>query len=82
MAAAADDCGAVEAAEDAGEGRMRLRAQVVAVEDERQRVVGETVASTQGQSLARLGLDDAEAGHGLTWPAGELGGAPPPGRSR
>jgi hypothetical protein len=71
--AASDDRGAVELANDARECGVGLRAQAVALEDERQRVAGKTMAPAERETPAWLGLDHPEAGHRLPDPPVELG---------
>ena len=76
VAAAADDRGAVQPAEEARERRMRLCSQLVTVEDERPRVGREAMAPAQGEPPAGLGLDHPESRQRLSAPAGELGRPP------
>jgi len=55
------------------EPRVRPGAEVIAVEDEGQPVVGEAVASPQGQPTARLNLGHAEAREGVPEPSSKFG---------
>src|SRR6266545_196006 len=57
VAAGPDDRGVEEPAENARHRRVPMRAQAVAVEDERQRVAGEAAAPAQGELPAGLDLD-------------------------
>ena len=75
VGAAADDGRTVDAAQDTGVRSVRLRAQAVAVEDEDQCVVGETMAPAEDKPPPMLSFDHPETGHGLARAAGKTGSA-------